>query len=294
MPNMKKDILPLKARDISRPLISIEDDRTLLDVRNLMIRYNISRLAISSHNIISGIITEKDVTKFLYDHASDKKRLGEISVNEIIQNRNELITVDPQSDISFCAKSMLNNSISSLFLINDEGKISEIITKTDLTEVFAYHYFGYFSVKECMTKNVITAEADENIHVLSILMNTYNISRIIIVKDNRPIGIVALKDFLPLSIFYNRELFENNESTDDRSVKSAIPKSIPIGARSFLIAQDLMNTRLLLMDKDDDVAESAKVMIRHGISGLPVIDNTNNLVGIITKTDILKTMIKIL
>lgn len=179
-------------------------------------------------------------------------------------------------------------------MINDEGKISEIITKTDLTEVFAYHYFGYFSVKECMTKNVITAEADENIHVLSILMNTYNISRIIIVKDNRPIGIVALKDFLPLSIFYNRELFENNESTDDRSVKSAIPKSIPIGARSFLIAQDLMNTRLLLMDKDDDVAESAKVMIRHGISGLPVIDNTNNLVGIITKTDILKTMIKIL
>ncbi|HXT84405.1 MAG TPA: CBS domain-containing protein, partial [Verrucomicrobiae bacterium] len=83
MPNMKKDILPLKARDISRPLISIEDDRTLLDIRNLMIRYNISRLAISSHNIISGIITEKDVTKFLYDHASDKKRLGEISVKEI-------------------------------------------------------------------------------------------------------------------------------------------------------------------------------------------------------------------
>ncbi|HXT85173.1 MAG TPA: CBS domain-containing protein [Verrucomicrobiae bacterium] len=55
-----------------------------------------------------------------------------------------------------------------------------------------------------------------------------------------------------------------------------------------------MNTRLLLIDKDDDVAESAKVMTRQGISGLPVIDNTNKLVGIITKTDILKTIIKIL
>ena len=49
-----------------------------------------------------------------------------------------------------------------------------------------------------------------------------------------------------------------------------------------------MNTKLLLMDKDDDMAESAKVMIRHGISGLPVIDNKSDLVGMITKTDILK------
>ena len=43
---------------------------------------------------------------------------------------------------------MLNNHISSLFLINKEGKIDEIITKTDLVEVFAYHYSGYFSVSE--------------------------------------------------------------------------------------------------------------------------------------------------
>jgi CBS domain-containing protein len=47
------------------------------------------------------------------------------------------------------------------------------------------------------------------------------------------------------------------------------------------------------MDKDDDMAESAKVMIRHGISGLPVIDNKADLVGIITKTDILKAILKI-
>jgi signal-transduction protein with cAMP-binding, CBS, and nucleotidyltransferase domain len=56
-----------------------------------------------------------------------------------------------------------------------------------------------------MTKKVITAEADENIHILSILMNTYNISRIIVVKDKHPIGIVTLKDFLPSSIFYSSE-----------------------------------------------------------------------------------------
>ena len=293
MSNIEKDTILLKARDISRPLISIDDTKTILDVRSSLLRYNISRIAISSSGNIIGIITEKDMSKFLYEHASDRRRLSEISVKELLQNRNELITVNQESTLHFCAKSMLNNSISSLFLIDSQGKIGEIITKTDLVEVFAYHYSGYFSVDECMAKKVITAESDENIHVLSILMNTYNVSRVVVVKHKHPIGIVTLKDFLPSSIFYSSESFENSEQTRYISPKGIAPKFIPTGPRSFLIAQDIMNTRLLLMDKDDDMAESAKVMIRHGISGLPVIDNKADLVGMITKTDILKAILKI-
>ncbi len=292
MSNMDKRIMLLKAQDISRPLISIDDTKTLLDIRNIILRYNISRVAISSNGIIIGVITEKDISKFLYGHASDRKRLSEISVKDLLQNRNELITVAQKSTLSFCAKSMLNNNISSIFLINSEDKISEIITKTDLTEVFAYHYSGYFSVNECMTKKVITAESDENIHVLSILMNTYNISRIVVVKNKHPIGIVTLKDFLPSSIFYMQESLENSEQTIHKIFEGIAPKFIPMGVRAVLIAQDIMTSRPLLMNEEDDVAESAKVMIRNRISGLPVIDNTTNIVGIVTKTDILKTILK--
>jgi len=294
MSDIEKNTILLKAQDISRPLISIEDTKTLFDVRNIILRYNISRLGISKNGNIIGVITEKDISKFLYEHAPDRKRLSEIAVKEFIQNRNELITVNRDSTLSFCVKSMLNNHISSLFLINKEGKIDEIITKTDLVEVFAYHYSGYFSVSEFMTKKVITAEADENIHILSILLNTYNISRIVVVKDKHPIGIVTLKDFLPSSIFYSSEFFEDIEQIYNTPFKDNIPKFIPKGARSFLIVQDIMTPKPLLMDKDDDVIDSAKVMIRHRISGLPVIDNnTLNLQGIITKTDILKTILKI-
>jgi predicted transcriptional regulator len=124
-------------------------------------------------------------------------------------------------------------------------------------------------------------------------MNTYDIPRIVIVKHNHPIGIVTLKDFLPSSIFYSPEFFENGEQISRISPKGIAPKFIPTGPRSFLIVQDIMNTKLLLMDRDDDMAESAKVMIRHRISGLPVIDIKSDLVGVITKTDILKAILKI-
>ena len=56
-------------------------------------------------------LLQKEISKFLYEHAVDRKRLIEISVKELIQNRNRLITVNRDSTLSFCAKSMLNNHI---------------------------------------------------------------------------------------------------------------------------------------------------------------------------------------
>ena len=59
------------------------------------------------------------------------------------------------------------------------------------------------------------------------------------------------------------------------------------------MSSDIMTSKPLLMDEDDDVAESAKIMIRHRISGLPVISSGMTLTGIVTKTDILKSIVKI-
>ena len=85
MSDIEKNTILLKAQDISRPLISIEDTKTLFDVRNIILRYNISRLGISKNGNIIGVITEKDISKFLYEHAPDRKRLSEIAVKEFIQ-----------------------------------------------------------------------------------------------------------------------------------------------------------------------------------------------------------------
>jgi CBS domain-containing protein len=42
--------------------------------------------------------------------------------------------------------------------------------------------------------------------------------------------------------------------------------------------------------KDSDLAEAALIMMRNRISGIPVIDLDNELVGIITKTDIIRAL----
>lgn len=291
--NENENIL-LKAGDISRPIISIDQHKMLLDLRDIILKYNIRRIGVSSNGKIIGIVTEKDLFNFLYMNSSDRKLLSEMPIKDLLKDPNPLITVDKSASIQFCAKSMLNNNISSLLVTNSEDQIKEIITKTDLVEIFAYHCSGFFSVKECMTSKVITAAPDDNINFVYSLLQSHKISRIVIVKDDFPAGIVTSKDFLPASIFYGIN-FASNKFPSPNSDKSRDNKSkLKISdIKSFLIASDIMTPKPLLMDESDDIAEAAKIMIRHRISGLPIINGKMILTGILTKTDILKSIVKI-
>jgi CBS domain-containing protein len=60
-------ILPtsLKAIDICRPIIALNSSRTLLDARNFMLRYKISRIVVTVHSKVVGIVTEKDIANFM-------------------------------------------------------------------------------------------------------------------------------------------------------------------------------------------------------------------------------------
>ena len=291
--NANENIL-LKAGDISRPIISIDQHKMLLDLRDIILKYNIRRIGVSGNGKIIGIVTEKDLFNFLYINSSDRKLLSEIPIKDLLKDPNQLITVDKAASIQFCAKSMLNNNISSLLVTNSEDQIKEIITKTDLVEIFAYHCSGFFSVKECMTSKVITAAPDDNINFVYSLLQSHKITRIVIVKDDFPVGIVTSKDFLPASIFYGIN-FASNKFPSSNSYKSRDYKSkLKISdIKSFLIASDIMTPKPLLMDESDDIAEAAKIMIRHKISGLPIINGKMILTGILTKTDILKSIVKI-
>ncbi|HSD04802.1 MAG TPA: CBS domain-containing protein, partial [Nitrosopumilaceae archaeon] len=55
------------------------------------------------------------------------------------------------------------------------------------------------------------------------------------------------------------------------------------------IATDIMTPNPVVIDAKEDVSTAALLMIRHGISGLPVVRNSL-LVGILTKTDIAKAI----
>jgi CBS domain-containing protein/predicted transcriptional regulator len=278
----------LKLTDIARETISLDYGRTLLDARNFMLRYNISRIAISHNGKTVGIITEKDIARYLYDNPPTK-RLSEVALKEFV--RKKLITVNENSSIGICSILMLKHGISSLIVVDKEGKDKGIITKTDLIEYYAYHQTVRILVHDCMSKKVHSVAPDETIHTIAMLMTSHKISRVVVEKNKKPIGIVTSRDFLPVSLIHGTGSLGYWTTRADMILIKRHQRFIPSGMMAVVLAQDIMTSSPIMVRMNTDIAEAARVMIGNRISGLPVISKKGYLIGIITKTDILKNQI---
>lgn len=278
--------MSLKAIDICRPIIALNSSKTLLDARNSMLRYKISRIVVSFNGKAVGIVTEKDIVNFLYD--TPAKRLSEIALKEMVQKK--LLTVNESSTIGYCCKLMLQNNISSLIVNDDQGKDKGIITKTDIVELYAYHQPRHITVYESMSDKVHSVAPDESIHMIALLMNIHKISRVVVQRNMKPIGIVTSRDFLPLSLILGTGSLGRYWATRNHTtLAKKKQRFIPSGMIGIVLAQDIMTSPPITIHKNVNIAEAAKIMIRNRISGLPVINGKGHLVGIITKTDILKS-----
>ena len=245
-------------------------------------RYNISRIVILQNQKLVGIITEKDISKYIYSTFTEK-RLSEILIKEIMTK--ELLTVNIDSSIDKSIKTMLDNNISSVIVTDNEGFYKGIITKTDIVEYFAYDVKNKYTIKDSMSKKVYTVFPDENIHMIILLMNTYKITRIVVIEHNKPIGIVTSRDLLPLSGILLEKISKSAKNTNNQ-------RFIASGLSSILLAEDIMTRSPLTVSINTDLSDAARIMIRNRISGLPVVNNKGLLSGIITKTDIVRTSYK--
>lgn len=301
--------MQLKAEDIvNNNPVTLEPNKTLYDVRNILIKYNISRVVIvekekGENKEAIGIITEKDITRFLFSELPTR-HLDEIRIDEVIRSRN-IITAKKDTDISTCAKLMLDNNISSLIItvnrLNDGSNIlGGIITKSDLLDAYVKSYGGNVTVNEYMTKKVLTVRPDEAVHMVLLIIVDSNVSRVIVVQgDGKPIGIITNHDVLPASTlllankttpytqyWIKRKDIENN----NKGIISRSKANLPYGMKRILLAEDIMKFDPIMITDYADLIDAALIMRGNRISGLPVVDSNDRLVGIITKTDITRAM----
>jgi len=54
--------------------------------------------------------------------------------------------------------------------------------------------------------------------------------------------------------------------------------------------RDCMTTRIVTFSPDLDLRQAIRALLRHGISGAPVVDGTGRVVGILSKRDCLKVL----
>lgn len=116
------------------------------------------------------------------------------------------------------------------------------------------------SVRDAMTRKVITAGQNTTVAKAAKIMAERGVGSIVIVKGERPVGILTERDLLMKVL-----------STDSK------PSKVRVGK--------IMSTPLVSIGPDVDISEAARMMARSKIRRLPVVER-GNLVGIITTSDI--------
>jgi len=255
-----------------------------LEVKKLIVDHRISRVVVvNTKNEPVGIVTQKDIVDFLI---VDKSRRGleEIQAEEVMSK--DLVTVKPIAFISDVASTMIEKKISSLVVVNEDGNLEGIVTKADLVLHLGSRGAGIHSVQDFMTWNPITIKPSHSIFLAVYLMSEHEISRVVVTdKGEKPVGIITLTDAtIVSSLLKPARVLEEKKPVFVKGFIT-LPKSIHL-----LTAEDIMTTHPISIGKDADLADAARIMTRHAVSGLPVVDDSGKLCGIVTKSDLTRAL----
>jgi|YelNatPaOPRAMG01_1025707.scaffolds.fasta_scaffold05025_9 CBS domain-containing protein len=123
------------------------------------------------------------------------------------------------------------------------------------------HVAGIVLVRDVMTKNVKVVRPDTSVKEVVATMNKFNIGSIVVVQGERPVGIITERDIL-------RRIVE------------------PCIAPETLTARQVMTSPVVSIDENTSIDEAARLMAKKGVKRLLVTRNNDQLVGILTFTDI--------
>ncbi len=208
-----------------------------------------------------GIFTEQDLVRL----TSTQTNLQGIKIGAVMtKNPHTLVLSAAETVIS--ALSVLEQfKIRHLPIIDDRAQLVGTISSDAIRQILQpIDLLKFRSVREGMTVDVIRATADATVLEITQLMVEHLVSSVVIVEGNRPVGIVTEQDIVQFQVL---EL--DFDRLNVRTVMSA-PLFCLQPADSLWMAQQMMETKL--------------------IRRLVVIDVQGELCGIVTQSNLLKSL----
>ena len=119
----------LKAKDIlTRSLISITSERTIVEAAKMMVENNMGLLVIcdqKDHNRLRGVVSERDIIRSVANGKDATTNVEAISTHEVV-------TVKWNSEIAETAKAMNKHRIRHVVVIDDADKPIGVVSMRDL------------------------------------------------------------------------------------------------------------------------------------------------------------------
>lgn len=264
---------------MSSKVVVVDKDQNLNDALKLMKKHKISRLPVINTNNdhereLVGIITEKDIALRLGSSRYGNMPPSHFHVSTVMSPNP--ITLNAAENIGKAAKIMIENKIGGIPIV-DEEEIVGIVTKTDFIKTCQGIPYNKTYVKDRMQTNIMTVSpGDRLVHARRILIDE-DIGRLPVMSGEEIEGILSAKDIANSMI----------------SFRKIVPDKYQAARIRNLIVEDIMTQNVRTINEEKTVADASTFMIDEDFSGVPVTNDTGEITGMITKTDIMNLIVEL-
>ncbi len=129
---------------------------------------------------------------------------------------------------------------------------------------------------EIMNRNLITVDKEASLRQARRVLDQHRMRHLLVTEAKRLVGVVTDRDL----------------RTAATSSKSPLTTSEREEFMDALKVKEVMKRRLITAAPDTTVAEAAKAMVREKVGCLPVVNDGNVLVGIVTESDLLEVLVR--
>jgi len=239
----------------TRSVVTVEVEATVQEALQLMSDRCISCVLILSHNEPIGILTERDVVFATNWLLGQPELLIKEVMNKPVMTASEDMTVDQAYQV-FC-----QHKIRHLVVLDAHLDMVGIFTQTDLVRSLREKVFdGIDDVSPLMSSQVLHVKPDVPARYALSLMARRSVSCIVVVEDNRPVGMFT-----------------------ERDVVRQVARGVDLSAVSVgsVMSSSVVSTSLMTAPYD-----TINMMLKQSIRRLLVVDEQGEMSGILTQTDI--------
>lgn len=131
-------------------------------------------------------------------------------------------------------------------------------------------------ISKIMTKNLVKLNLNDSLTKAESLFKKHKIRHIPVVEGKKIVGMLSYTDLLRISFA---------DATDDSGTE------VETTVYDMFSIEQVMTSQLVTLNADDFIKNAAEIFTKAEFHALPVLQD-DNLVGIITTTDIIKYLLK--
>ncbi|MFP3989748.1 CBS domain-containing protein [Streptomyces sp. E11-3] len=144
-------------------------------------------------------------------------------------------------------------------------------------------------VGEVMTSEVVEARRETSFKDVALLLDRHRISGLPVVdQDDKVLGVISESDLI------RRQAAQSAPGPERRFRMPALRRTArhTAAVARATTAEELMSTPAVTVHPEQRVADAARVMERHHVERLPVVDEEDRLIGIATRRDLLRVFLR--